>query len=113
VTGSGSLSITSAIVDPALLDLPWSLPLDAWPDDSIATLPKGISRHLVRFAHLGGYVVAIKETSADLARREYEMLRTLQRLDVPCVAAGAGHTKSPQLAGAGGDTGLVTPQQLF
>ena len=42
MTGSGSLSITSAIVDPALLDLPWNLPLDAWPDDSIATLPKGI-----------------------------------------------------------------------
>src|SRR5690606_31835866 len=29
--------------------------------------------------------VAIKETSSELARREYEMLRTLQRLDVPCV----------------------------
>ncbi len=82
---SGSLNITSAIVDPALLDLPWSRPLDTWPDDSIAALPKGISRHLVRFVHLSGYVVAIKETSADLARREYEMLRTLQRLDVPCV----------------------------
>jgi len=81
----GSLNITSAIVDPTLLDLPWDLPLDTWPDDTIAALPKGISRHLVRFVHLGGYVVAIKETSLDLARREYEMLRTLQRLDVPCV----------------------------
>ena len=82
---SGSLSITSAIVDPALLDLPWNLPLEVWPEDSIAVLPKGISRHLVRFAHLSGYVVAIKETSEDLARREYDMLRTLRRLDVPCV----------------------------
>lgn len=82
---SGSLSITSAIVDPALLDLPWNLPLETWPEDSIAILPKGISRHLVRFAHLSGYVIAIKETSADLANREYDMLRTLQRLDVPCV----------------------------
>jgi len=82
---SGSLNITSAIVDPALLDLPWNRPLDTWPDDNIAALPKGISRHLVRFAHLSGYVIAIKETSPELARREYEMLRTLQRLDVPCV----------------------------
>lgn len=82
---SGALNITSAIVDPALLDLPWSLPLEEWPDDNIATLPKGISRHLVRFAHLGGYVIAIKETSAEFARKEYEMLRTLQRLDIPCV----------------------------
>jgi len=82
---SGSLNITSATVDPALLDLPWNLPLDLWPDSVIASLPKGISRHLVRFVHLSGYVIAIKETSAELARREYDMLRTLQKLDVPCV----------------------------
>ncbi|MCD5346418.1 DUF4032 domain-containing protein [Agromyces sp. H3Y2-19a] len=82
---SGSLSITSAMTDPALLDLPWDLPLESWPSDAIAALPKGISRHLVRFAHLGGHVVAIKETTAEMARGEYEMLRTLQRLEIPCV----------------------------
>nr|WP_228514204.1 DUF4032 domain-containing protein [Frondihabitans sp. VKM Ac-2883] len=68
-----------------MLDLPWNLPLDVWPEDSIATLPKGISRHLVRFAYLSGYVIAIKETSGEMARGEYEMLRTLQRMDIPCV----------------------------
>lgn len=82
---SASLTITSAIVDPGLLDLPWNLPLDIWPDDAIASLPKGISRHLVRFVHLGGAVVAIKETTDEMARREYDMLRTLQRLEIPCV----------------------------
>ncbi|GHD79597.1 uncharacterized protein DUF4032 [Salinibacterium amurskyense] len=82
---TGSVNITAATADPALLDLPWSLPLELWPDDAIATLPKGISRHLVRFANLSGFVVAIKETSSELAKREYEMLRTLQKLDVPCV----------------------------
>src|SRR6187200_1930847 len=82
---SGSLSITSAMADPALLDLPWDLPLESWPNDAIAALPKGISRHLVRFAHLGGHVVAIKETTADMAKGEYEMLRMLQRLEIPCV----------------------------
>ncbi|HEY8589047.1 MAG TPA: DUF4032 domain-containing protein [Naasia sp.] len=82
---SGSLNITAAMVDPALLDLPWDLPLETWPDDAIAALPKGISRHIVRFVNLSGYVIAIKETSEDLARREYEMLRTLQRMEVPCV----------------------------
>jgi len=80
-----SLSITAATVEPALLDLPWDLPLDVWPDDTIAALPKGISRHLVRFVHLSGYVVAVKETTEQLARGEYDMLRTLQRIDVPCV----------------------------
>ncbi|KRE21219.1 DUF4032 domain-containing protein [Agromyces sp. Soil535] len=82
---SGSLSITSAMADPALLDLPWELPLEAWPNDTIAALPKGISRHLVRFAHLAGHVVAIKETTAEMAKGEYEMLRRLQRLEIPCV----------------------------
>ncbi|MDO9397581.1 MAG: DUF4032 domain-containing protein [Herbiconiux sp.] len=80
-----SLTITSATADPALLDLPWQVPLDEWPDQYIAALPKGISRHLVRFAHLSGHVIAIKETTDEMAKREYEMLRTLQRLDVPCV----------------------------
>src|SRR4051812_31395385 len=82
---ASALSLTSAVPDPALLDLPWNLPLELWPDEVIAALPKGLSRHLVRFVHLGGYVIAVKETSADLARREYELLRTLQRIDIPCV----------------------------
>ncbi len=82
---AGSVNITAATVDPALLDLPWNLPLDEWSNEHIALLPKGISRHLVRFANLSGYVIAIKETTAEMAQREYDMLRTLQRLDVPCV----------------------------
>jgi Lipopolysaccharide kinase (Kdo/WaaP) family. len=82
---SGSLNITAATVDPALLDLPWNVPLDEWSNEHIALLPKGISRHLVRFANLSGYVIAIKETTGEMAKREYDMLRTLQRLDVPCV----------------------------
>ncbi|QTX03985.1 DUF4032 domain-containing protein [Agromyces archimandritae] len=82
---SGSLSITAATVDSALLDLPWDVPLEAWPSEAIAALPKGISRHLVRFARLGDHVIAVKETTAELARGEYEMLRALQRLEIPCV----------------------------
>lgn len=82
---SASLNITSALTDPALLDLPWNLPLELWPDDAIASLPKGISRHLVRFVHMNDVVVAVKETTEEMARREYDMLRTLQRIDIPCV----------------------------
>ena len=79
------LSITAATAEPALLDLPWHLPLEDWPSENIAALPKGLSRHTVRFAHLGDHVIAIKETLFDLAKREYEMLRKLEKLDVPCV----------------------------
>jgi len=82
---TSNLSITAATVEPALLDLPWHLPLDEWPSENIAALPKGLSRHTVRFAHLGDYVIAIKETLPELAKREYEMLKSLLKLDVPCV----------------------------
>ena len=110
---SASLSITSATVDSALLDLPWNLPLDVWPDEVIAALPKGISRHLVRFAHLSGYVVAIKETSAELARGEYEMLRTLQRLDIPCVEPVAVITNRADASGEPLNACLVTRHLKF
>lgn len=80
-----SLNIKSATVDAALLDLPWHLAIEEWPADVIAALPKGISRHVVRFVNLSGGVVAVKETTTDLANREYDMLRALRKLDVPCV----------------------------
>ena len=82
---SSSLDITAATVEPALLDLPWHLPLEDWPAETIAALPKGLSRHIVRFAHLNNYVIAIKETLTELARREYDMLKNLNKLSVPSV----------------------------
>ncbi|MBD8045224.1 DUF4032 domain-containing protein [Arthrobacter sp. Sa2BUA2] len=82
----GSLHITAASMDPALLDLPWSIPLEEWPKENLAALPRGISRHVVRFAKLSDSLIAIKETSERVALREYEMLRKLRRLNIPCVA---------------------------
>ena len=70
---------------PELFDLPWDISLEDWPEDTIAALPKGISRHIVRFIHLGDHIVAVKETTEALAIREYDMLHKLDRLDVPCV----------------------------
>ncbi|MBB2975026.1 hypothetical protein FHX49_000567 [Microbacterium endophyticum] len=80
-----SLTITASSIDPGLLSLPWATPLADWPSSAIVYLPKGLSRHLVRFANLSGRVVAIKETTAEMARREYDMLGNLTRLAVPCV----------------------------
>lgn len=79
------LEISAARPDPALLDLPWDVPLEEWPQDRLAALPRGISRHVVRFVRLSGGVIAVKEIKADIARREYQMLRQLGRLDQPCV----------------------------
>lgn len=82
---SASLSITASEVGGELFELPWDISLEDWPEDTIAALPKGISRHIVRFIHLGNHIVAVKETTETLAIREYEMLQKLNRLDVPCV----------------------------
>ena len=80
-----ALEITAVRPDPALLDLPWSTPLEQWPENLLAALPRGISRHIVRFVKVSGRVIAVKEIKDDLARREYDMLRLLQKLDQPCV----------------------------
>ena len=80
-----SLQITTASPDPALLDLPWDVPLEDWPARYLAALPRGISRHVVRFVRLSGRVLAIKEIAAEPAQREYALLRMLGRLDLPVV----------------------------
>src|SRR3954467_8897282 len=80
-----ALQITAASPDPALLDLPWHLPLEDWPDHTLAALPRGISRHIVRFVKMSGRVIAVKEIGETVAYREYELLRQLRRLDVPGV----------------------------
>ncbi|HAN23226.1 MAG: DUF4032 domain-containing protein [Microbacterium sp.] len=107
------LSITASDIDPGLLSLPWSLPLSDWPSSSIVYLPKGLSRHLVRFANLSGRVVAIKETTEEMARREYDMLGNLARLDVPCVERVAVIGGRRDAAGAPLPAALVTAHLKF
>jgi hypothetical protein len=79
------LQITTVAPDSALLDLPWHVPLEDWPAETLAALPRGISRHIVRFARLSGRVIAVKEIGETVAYREYELLRQLSRIDVPSV----------------------------
>ena len=67
----------------------------------------------MRFANLSGRVVAIKETTEEMARREYDMLGNLQRLDAPCVdrvAVIAGRTDA---AGEPLPAALVTAHLKF
>ena len=108
-----SLQITAASPDPALLDLPWHLPLADWPADQLAALPRGISRHVVRFARLSGRVIAIKEIGEDLARREYGLLRLLRRLDVPAVEPVGVVTGRTDADGQPLDPALVTRHLQF
>ncbi|AYY11507.1 DUF4032 domain-containing protein [Actinobacteria bacterium YIM 96077] len=70
-----------------LLDLPWDMPLEEWPEWYLVALPRGISRHVVRFTRLGQQIYALKEVVQSFADREYRLLRDLERLDVPAVQA--------------------------
>ena len=79
------LQITANRPDPALFDLPWSTPLEEWDARNLAALPRGISRHVVRFVRVGDLVIAVKEIKEEIARGEYELLRSLRRLDMPSV----------------------------
>ncbi|KTF03502.1 MULTISPECIES: DUF4032 domain-containing protein [Trueperella] len=108
-----SLQITSAQVEPALLDLPWNVPLEQWPTSIIAALPRGISRHIVRFAYLEGKVVAVKEIGETVAHHEYETLRDLNRIDAPCVEPIAVITGRFDAAGEPLNAALVTQHLPF
>jgi hypothetical protein len=80
-----AMRIVASRPDPAILRLPWHLPLEEWPDDVVVPLPRGLSRHVVRIVRLGTSVYAVKETNDDIAFREYRMLRDLQRMGMPSV----------------------------
>lgn len=68
-----------------LLPLPWSTPLADWPENYLVALPRGISRHVVRFIAVGDDVLAAKEVNEDLALHEYRLLHDLNRLHTPAV----------------------------
>jgi hypothetical protein len=108
-----ALQILAAPGDPALLDLPWQTPLERWPTDQLVALPRGISRHVVRFVRLEGAVYAVKEVGEVLARREYGLLRRLERLDMPCVEAVAVVLGRIDTAGRPLDPALVTRHLQF
>lgn len=80
-----ALHIVANRPDPALVTLPWSTPLEQWSDDHVVPLPRGLSRHVVRIVRLRASTYAIKETMADIAFREYKLLRDLQRMGLPAV----------------------------
>jgi hypothetical protein len=70
---------------PGLLALPWQLPLEDWPENLFVALPRGISRHVVRFVRVQGRVYALKEAPQHYVVREHRLLRDLNRLDIPAV----------------------------
>jgi Domain of unknown function (DUF4032)/Lipopolysaccharide kinase (Kdo/WaaP) family len=81
-----ALRIVATNPDPSLVTLlPWDTPLEEWTGSFMVPLPRGISRHIVRFVRLGTHVYAVKETREPIAFGEYRLLRDLRRLKVPAV----------------------------
>lgn len=80
-----ALQLTGSPDEPDLLFLPWDQPLETWPDDIVVSLPRGISRHIVRFVKVNARVYAVKEVERPLAEREYHLLFDLNRKGVPSV----------------------------
>lgn len=108
-----SMSITSSTYASALLALPWDTPLEQWPDDLIAALPRGISRHIVRFVGINRGIVAVKEIGARTAHHEYKMLRELQRLGAPSVRPVAVITgRQPAVESYGALTAALVTEHL-
>ena len=79
------LRVTATAAEPDLLFLPWDVPLEQWPSEATVALPRGISRHTVRFVRVNGATYAVKEIEESFATREYALLFDLGRLDAPCV----------------------------
>src|SRR6202162_5764972 len=77
----------------ALLELPWVLQLEDWPEDRVVDIERGIGRHVVRFVELNGAYFALKELPPRIAAREYRLLAELEDKGVPSV----------EVVGVGGD----------
>jgi len=75
-----------------LLELPWGRPLVEWEQECsrLVDLPRGISRHEVRFVAFASRVYAVKELAAPIAEREYDRLMQLEERRLPAVTP-VGH----------------------
>ncbi len=63
---------------PDFLDLPWDTSIVDWDVSHMISLPKGISRHEVRFFQYPEGIYVVKEMSERAAARDYDVLRTLE-----------------------------------
>lgn len=107
------MRLTGDPTEPDLAFLPWSVPLEEWPEALVVALPRGISRHIVRFVKLNGVVYAIKEVEQYYADREYALLFDLHRKDVPTVEPVAVVTDRVDASGAELPAALITRHLQF
>ena len=103
----------SAKPDSRLIPLPWGTPLAEWPTEHLVALPRGISRHVVRFIRVGSSVYAAKEVIEHLALHEYRLLHDLMRMGTPSVEPIGVITKRVAADGTELDPILITRHLQF
>ena len=103
----------SAKPDSRLIPLPWGTPLAEWPTEHLVALPRGISRHVVRFIRVGSSVYAAKEVIEHLALHEYRLLHDLMRMGTPSVEPIGVITKRIAADGTELDPILITRHLQF
>jgi hypothetical protein len=109
----GSYAFTAVGTNTGLIGLPFDVPLADWPEELIVYVPRGISRHLVRFVDVEGEVFAVKEATDRFVLREHTLLRALAEHSVPVVEAYA--TVTDRRSDAGEELGglLITRHLPF
>ncbi|MDQ1733197.1 MAG: hypothetical protein QOK10_3356 [Pseudonocardiales bacterium] len=83
----GNYTITTLGAATELLTLPLDQPLAEWNDPRIVQVPRGISRHVVRFVRAQNQIFAFKEATTRYVVREHHLLRELADASVPVVDA--------------------------
>jgi hypothetical protein len=83
----GNYTITTLGATTELLTLPLDQPLAQWDDPRIVQVPRGISRHVVRFVRANDQIYALKEATERYVLREHHLLRALSEASVPVVDA--------------------------
>src|SRR5262249_49328576 len=85
----GNYTLTTLGAATELLDLPFETPLADWTDRRLVQVPRGISRHVVRFVRIQNQIFALKEANERYVLREHRLLPALEGRPRP-VADGFG-----------------------
>lgn len=110
---SAARALDGGAFDADLLDLPWERSITEWPPALFLDLPKGISRHEVRFLERRSTILAIKELPEAAARNDFLVLSELEEEAVPTVhpvAVLTGRTEDPTQERS---AALVTRYELY
>jgi hypothetical protein len=110
---AGKYRLTTLGTATGLLDLPFDVPLAEWDDHRLVQVPRGISRHVVRFVRVDTEIYALKEATDRYVLREHGLLRELATRMVPVVDAFGTVVGRTDASGEPLDALLITRHLSF